>query len=164
MAMHDNVEDAGLMTDFSHLINGKLVDSENSLEVIDPATGAIFARCPDARLEQLDEAVAAARNAFLSWRETSYADRAALLRQLSVALGDNQDTLGELLTREQGKPFAQSQAEIGRGGGQLNGLSAIEIPVEVLVDNEQVHIEMHYRPLGVVGIITPWNAITMGQL
>jgi len=156
MALKHRVDSNSLLTDFSHLINGKLVGSENSIEVINPATGAV--RCPDARLEQLDEAVAAARHAFLSWRETSYADRAALLRQLSVVLQEHQDTLGELLTLEQGKPFAQAQAEIGRGGGQLNGLSAIEIPIEVLADNDQVHIELRYRPLGVVGIITPWNA------
>jgi acyl-CoA reductase-like NAD-dependent aldehyde dehydrogenase len=158
MAVQQNVANTELLTDFSHLINGRLVGSDGSLEVINPATGEVFARCPEANKEQLDEAVAAARQAFLSWRETSYADRAALLRQLSVALQDHQDTLGELLTREQGKPFAQSQAEIGRGGGQLNGLSSIEIPVEVLVDNDQLHVELHYRPLGVVGIITPWNA------
>jgi acyl-CoA reductase-like NAD-dependent aldehyde dehydrogenase len=158
MAVQQNVANTELLTDFSHLINGRLVGSDGSLEVINPATGEVFARCPEANKEQLDEAVAAARQAFLRWRETSYADRAALLRQLSVALQDHQDTLGELLTREQGKPFAQSQAEIGRGGGQLNGLSSIEIPVEVLVDNDQLHVELHYRPLGVVGIITPWNA------
>lgn len=68
------------------------------------------------------------------------------------------DPLGELLTREQGKPFTQAQAEIGRGGGQLDGLSSIPIRAEVLVDNDQLHIELCYRPLGVVGIITPWNA------
>lgn len=158
MAVQQSDDKTGLLTDFSHLINGKLVGSENSLEVINPATGAVFARCPDARLEQLDEAVAAARQAFRSWKATSYAERTALLKLLSIALQEHQDTLGELLTQEQGKPFAQAQAEIGRGGGQLNGLSAIEIPIEVLVDNDQVHIELHYRPLGVVGIITPWNA------
>ena len=158
MAVQQGVDDSGLLTDFSHLINGELVGSERSLEVINPATGEVFARCPDAGRDQLDAAVAAAREAFLSWREKSYADRAALLRRLSIALKDNQDTLGELLTREQGKPYAQAQAEIGRGGGQLDGLSSIEIPDELLVDNEQLHIELHYRPLGVVGIITPWNA------
>jgi acyl-CoA reductase-like NAD-dependent aldehyde dehydrogenase len=49
-------------------------------------------------------------------------------------------------------------AEIDRGAAQSDGIVGIEIPVETLVDNEQQHIELRYRPLGVVGIITPWNA------
>lgn len=147
-----------LLTNFAHLINGEFVTSDDWLDVINPATGQVFARCPDASRQQLDQAVAAARSAFIDWRETSYAERAALLGKMSRALQDNQDTMGELLTREQGKPFAQAQAEIGRGAGQLDGLSSIQIAPEVLVENEQLHIELHYRPLGVVGIITPWNA------
>lgn len=158
MAVQQNAGDSKLMTDFSHLINGRLTGSNNSFEVINPATAEVFALCPEAGRELLDEAVAAARQAFPSWREKLYEDRAALLRNLSQALKDNQESLGDLLTREQGKPISQARAEIGRGGGQLDGLSNIKIPIEVLVDNDQVHIELHHRPLGVAGIITPWNA------
>ena len=148
----------GILSDFHHLIDGKLVDSGTRLEVINPATGRVFANCPTASKQQLDEAVTAARRACKTWQQTRYADRAALLAQLAEKLELEQDNLGELLTREQGKPLSQAKAEIGRGGGQLNGLSRIAVPEEVLVDNDQVHIELHYRPLGVVGIITPWNA------
>jgi acyl-CoA reductase-like NAD-dependent aldehyde dehydrogenase len=147
-----------IATDFHHLLDGELVDSSARLDVINPATGRVFASCPCADREQLDLAVTAARTAFTGWKETAYADRSALLDRLSRALEAHQDRLGELLTREQGKPYAQAQAEIGRGGGQLTGLSRIPIPVQVLLDNEQQHIELHYRPLGVTGIITPWNA------
>ena len=147
-----------LLTDFSHLIDGELQGSDGHLDVVNPATGRVFASCPDASREQLDTAVAAARRAFEDWKYTSYAERAALLQKMAQALEQNQDNLGELLTHEQGKPYAQAQAEIGRGGGQLTGLSKIPIPEEVLLDNDQLHIELQYRPLGVVGIITPWNA------
>lgn len=147
-----------LRTGFSHLIDGELQDSNDHLDVINPATGQVFARCPSASREQLDAAVAGARRAFADWKDTSFEHRAALLKQMSDALEQNQDSLGELLTHEQGKPYSQAQAEIGRGGGQLTGLSKIPIPKQVLLDNEQQHIELHYRPLGVVGIITPWNA------
>jgi acyl-CoA reductase-like NAD-dependent aldehyde dehydrogenase len=140
------------------LIDGEPADSADHLEVINPANGRVFARCPAAGREQLDQAVAAARRAFRAWKETAYADRRNLLQKLAQALTANQNALGGLLTREQGKPFSQSQAEIGRGGDQLTGLSRISIPVQVLLDNEQQLIELHYRPLGVVGIITPWNA------
>ena len=126
--------------------------------MINPATGAVFARCPEAGREELDRAVAAAKEAFAAWKGTSYEERAALLKKMAAALEQNQDGMGELLTREQGKPLAQSVAEIGRGSGQLLGLSSIEIPVEIIADDDQKRVELHYRPLGVTGIITPWNA------
>jgi acyl-CoA reductase-like NAD-dependent aldehyde dehydrogenase len=147
-----------LQAEFNHLIAGKLVAGANLMDVINPATGEVFARCPRAGSDELDKAVAAARAAFKSWSKTSYEERAALLHRMAEVLEQNQDWMGELLTREQGKPVGQARAEIGRGKGQLVGLSSIEIPEEVLVDDADKHIELHYRPLGVVGIITPWNA------
>jgi acyl-CoA reductase-like NAD-dependent aldehyde dehydrogenase len=118
----------------------------------------VFARCPAAGREELDAAIAAAKRAFQTWKKTSYEDRAVLVKKLAQTLRDNQDDLAELLTREQGKPLGQSVAEIDRGAAQSDGMVGIRIPVETLIDNEQQHIELRYRPLGVVGIITPWNA------
>jgi acyl-CoA reductase-like NAD-dependent aldehyde dehydrogenase len=145
-------------TDFSLLIDGKLEQSAQHLDVINPALGTVFARCPAAQHTDLDRAVAAARRAFTAWRARSFAERAALVKQLSSALRAKQNELAELLTREQGKPLAQSVAEIDRGAAQSDGMVGIEIPVEVLADDADKHIELRYRPLGVVGIITPWNA------
>jgi acyl-CoA reductase-like NAD-dependent aldehyde dehydrogenase len=147
-----------LRSDFFLLIDGQLRGSAEHLDVINPAEGVAFARCPAATSQDLDDAVAAARRAFKSWRKTSYSERATYIKTLAAALSANQDSLGELLTREQGKPIAQSIAEIGRGAAQSVGMVSIEIPVETLIENDQQLIELHYRPLGVVGIITPWNA------
>jgi acyl-CoA reductase-like NAD-dependent aldehyde dehydrogenase len=147
-----------LRTDFSLLIDGKLEQSAQHLDVINPALGTVFARCPAAQQPELDRAVAAARRAFAAWRLRSFAERAALVKQLSQRLRDKQNELAELLTREQGKPLAQSVAEIDRGAAQSDGLVGIEISVEVIADDNDKHIELRYRPLGVVGIITPWNA------
>ena len=144
--------------DFSLLINGALVGGTNRLDVIDPATGQVLARAPAASRAQLDDAVRAARTAFMTWRTTRYAERAELVRAFAQRLRDRQQALAELLTREQGKPLAQSIAEIDRGAAQSNGMVTIEIPTEVLVDDAERRIELKYRPLGVVGIITPWNA------
>ena len=147
-----------LRTDFALLIDGKLEQSAHHLDVINPALGTVFARCPAAHRAELDRAVDAARRAFPAWRARSFADRAALVKQLSQQLRSRQTELAELLTREQGKPLAQSVAEIDRGAAQSDGMVGIEIPVEVLADDNDKHIELRYRPLGVVGIITPWNA------
>jgi acyl-CoA reductase-like NAD-dependent aldehyde dehydrogenase len=156
--MAKRAENMALRTDFSLLIAGKLERSERQLDVINPALGEVFARCPAASRADLDRAVAAARTAFPAWRARSFADRAALVKRLSQSLRDHQRELAELLTREQGKPLSQSVAEIDRGAAQSAGMVGIEIPVEVLVDDEDRHIELRYRPLGVVAIITPWNA------
>lgn len=147
-----------LRTDFQHLIDGELAGSEQTLEVINPATGEVFARCPAAGRAQLDRAVEAARRAFTAWRGTSFEERAALIGRLASALRAQQDTLAELLTREQGKPLAQARDEIGRAFTQSEGMTRIAIPVETLVDDEKSQIELHYVPLGVVSVITPWNA------
>ncbi len=156
--MAERAESFSLLTDFSLLIDGEARQALEHLHVINPAYGEPFARCPAAGQAELDEAVAGARRAFESWRRTSYEHRAGLIRELAAALREHQDPLAELLTREQGKPLNQSVAEIDRGAAQSEGMVGIEIPVETLIDDEQRHIELHYRPLGVVGIITPWNA------
>jgi hypothetical protein len=64
-----------LGTDFHLLIGGELVDGEESLEVINPATGAVFAHCPAAGRAQLEHAIAVARRASSSWNGKSFAAR-----------------------------------------------------------------------------------------
>jgi len=144
--------------EFTHLINGTAVSGDATLEVINPATGAVFARCPAANAEQLDAAVGAARAAFPSWKARSFAERAAFIGRMAAVLREHQETLAQLLTREQGKPIGHARDEIGRAATQSEGMAAIRIGVETLADDGQRRIELHYRPLGVVGIITPWNA------
>ena len=156
--MAERAANLALLHDFSLSIDGELVSAGETMEVIDPATEAIFAACPAAGREHLDRAVAAARRASGDWRGRSYEERAELIRRYSVVLRERKDELGTLLTREQGKPIGQSVAEFERGTAQADGMAGIEIAVEVLIEDAKQRIELHYRPLGVVGIITPWNA------
>ena len=158
MVAQPAAEAANLRTDFALLIDGELVSAPGSLDVINPATGKVFARCPAAGRAELDRAVAAARRASASWSALSFEERTAAIKRMAAVLRANQDSLAELLTREQGKPVGQSRDEIGRAASQAEGMSAIPIPVETLVDDAERRIELRYRPLGVVGIITPWNA------
>jgi acyl-CoA reductase-like NAD-dependent aldehyde dehydrogenase len=147
-----------LRTDFTLLIAGQARDAATHLHVINPATGAVFARCPAAGREELDEAVDAARAAQPAWRALGYAQRRERIKAFCAALREQQDELARLLTSEQGKPLSQALAEIDRGTVQAEEMTDIEIPAEVLTDNDRSRIELHYRPLGVAGIITPWNA------
>jgi len=155
---HSGAETAPLRMDFAHLIDGELVSGKEWFDVLNPATGKAFARAPLLSRAQLDRAVTAARRAFPGWRATAVADRRAAIGRMAQILTDNAATLAELLTLEQGKPVGQSRDEISRAATQSIGMAAIVIADELLEDNAQRRIELKYFPLGVVGIITPWNA------
>jgi acyl-CoA reductase-like NAD-dependent aldehyde dehydrogenase len=142
---------------FYHLIDGQLESSAAAFAVINPATAEPFAECPDAYREQLDRAVAAARRAFRSWRDTSFAERRAVLHRFADALQQHRDDLAPLLTREQGKPLADARAEIQRAADSVREICSIVIEPELLRQDAKGRVELHYRPLGVVGGITPWN-------
>ena len=156
--MAERADNVPLRTDFALLIDGELRSAKAKLDVINPATGAVFAACPKASIAELDAAVAAGRRAFKPWKKTTYSERASYVKKLAAALREHQDELATLLTQEQGKPIGQSIAEIDRGAAQSEGMVGIEIPIETLIEDDQRKIELFYRPLGVVGIITPWNA------
>jgi acyl-CoA reductase-like NAD-dependent aldehyde dehydrogenase len=143
---------------YSLLIDGQLVDTVARLDVINPATGSVFAHCPAAGGAELDAAVAAARRAFPAWRALGFAERAAYVARFAAALEANQEPLARLLTQEQGKPLGQSRDEIARAAALSVGITKIAIKPEVILDNAERFIELRYLPLGVAGIITPWNA------
>jgi acyl-CoA reductase-like NAD-dependent aldehyde dehydrogenase len=155
---HPVAATAQLRMDFSHLIDGEMVGGKEWFDVVNPATGKAFARAPLLSREELDRAVTAARRAFPAWRATAVADRRAAIGRMAQILTDNAAALAELLTLEQGKPVGQSRDEISRAATQSVGMAEIVIADELLEDNAQRRIELKYFPLGVVGIITPWNA------
>jgi acyl-CoA reductase-like NAD-dependent aldehyde dehydrogenase len=139
-------------------IGGKACGAQAMLEVINPATGAVFARCPAAGSAELDSAVVAARAAFASWRALSFEERAAFIGRCAAALKAQQEPLARLLTQEQGKPLGQAREELDRAATLSVGLTKIAIRPEVLLDNAERFVELRWQPLGVAGIITPWNA------
>ena len=155
---HDLAATAQLRTDFANLIDGELVSGKEWFDVVNPATGTAFARAPLLSRAQLDRAVAAARRAFPAWRAASVAERRAAIARMAQILTDNAAELAQLLTLEQGKPVGQARDEISRAATQSVGMAEIVIADELLEDNAQRRIELKYFPLGVVGIITPWNA------
>jgi acyl-CoA reductase-like NAD-dependent aldehyde dehydrogenase len=143
---------------YTLLIDGVSRGAAGDLAVVNPATGDVFAHCPAAAGAELDAAVAAARAAFPAWKALGFAARADRIRQFAAALRTNQEPLAQLLTQEQGKPIGQARDEIGRAASQSEGLAQIPIEPEVLQDDAERYIELQYFPLGVVGVITPWNA------
>src|SRR5437667_374507 len=93
------------MKTFHHLIGGELVAGRRHFAVIDPATGAPFADCPDATREELDRALAAAEGAFAGAWPHDEALRRRTLGAMSEALAGQADALGRLVSQEQGTLF-----------------------------------------------------------
>ncbi|MEE4143912.1 MAG: aldehyde dehydrogenase family protein [Halieaceae bacterium] len=150
------------MSGYSMIIDGKKVSADESFPVINPATEEVIAQCPRATAEHVDQAVAAARRAFPSWSATPDAERSRIVHAIADALEAHSEELTRLLTLEQGKPavgFAGMGAafEIGGTLAWAHATADLELPVEVIQDNDEARIEVHRKPLGVIGSITPWN-------
>ena len=139
------------------LINGELVDGASQLDVVNPATGAPFARIARANSDQLEQAVAAAKVAAPAWAALGWAGRGALLAKLADAIEAQKADFAKLLTTEQGKPLNQAMGEVIGGIYQLRHYAAQRMEPVVLKENDSVRIFEHRTPLGVVAAITPWN-------
>lgn len=144
------------------IIDGKKIVTERTFGVRNPATGEVFAQCPVAEIPHLDQAVDAARRAFSSWSQVADAERRAKVHALADLLERHTPELMELLTRENGKPLGGYQG-IGSGmelGGSIawtRATAELSLPVKVIQDNDDARVEVHRKPLGVVGSIPPWN-------
>jgi acyl-CoA reductase-like NAD-dependent aldehyde dehydrogenase len=128
------------------------------ISVLEPATAEVMAEVPRAGVEETDAAVARAKAAFPAWRAVAPGDRAAALRRLADALDGARDRLAQMEARNAGKPISDARGEMAMVvdtfryyAGAPERLLGETIPVTGGVD-------MTFRePLGVVGLITPWN-------
>jgi len=142
---------------FQMSVDGEAVAGTASLPVIDPATATAFARVPDCTRDLLDVAVAAAQRAFMTWSAQAIDERRRLVSAFIDRVAADADTLAPLITQEQGKPLAKARSEINSAVFFSRGYAGIELKPEVLRDTPQQRVEVHRRPLGVVGAITAWN-------
>lgn len=139
------------------LIGGRLVDGDQFLDVVNPASEVVIGRVPDASPRDLDAAVSAARLAFAGWSAAPIAKRKEALNALGDAIFANVDGFMRLLTKEQGKPHAEAQAEIMGAGFWLKAFTALDLPETVNEDSDERLSVTRHLPLGVVGAIAPWN-------
>jgi acyl-CoA reductase-like NAD-dependent aldehyde dehydrogenase len=147
------------MSDFSMTINGQPMSAADQFDVKNPATGDTVGRAPNSSKDHLDQAVAAAQAAFSTWSQTSDAVRVQACQDIAAKIGEHAEELAQLLTLEQGKPLngLGSRFEIGGAQAWAAHTASLSLPVKVLQDNEQGRVELHRKPMGVVGSITPWN-------
>jgi acyl-CoA reductase-like NAD-dependent aldehyde dehydrogenase len=132
--------------------------STETMQVFEPATEQVLAELPRAGVEEADEAVARAKAAFPAWRDVTPGDRAKLLRGLARVIEGKVEELAQLEARNVGKAISDARGEVGSVvdvfdyyAGAPERLLGSQIPVAGGVD-------VTFRePLGVVGLITPWN-------
>ncbi|KIF02929.1 aldehyde dehydrogenase [Streptomyces sp. RSD-27] len=124
--------------------------------VVDPATGETFDEAPEQEPGDVDDAVARAQRAWHGWRADP-AVRAVALRGAADAVETAGDDLARLLTREQGKPLAESYAEVARTAARLRYFADLAPRTRRIDDGRPVHSEVRWRPLGPVAAIVPWN-------
>jgi acyl-CoA reductase-like NAD-dependent aldehyde dehydrogenase len=144
------------------IINGVSKTSDNIVDVINPTNEEVLAQCHFGTAADVDDAVSAARAAFPAWSALSDDERQAKVLELAGLIEANMPELMELVTKETGKPMGGlnsvgSGMEVGGAAAWAQATAAIELPVEVMQDDDTTRIEVHRKPLGVVGSITPWN-------
>jgi acyl-CoA reductase-like NAD-dependent aldehyde dehydrogenase len=144
------------MSDFAMTIAGDAAATEGTFAVRNPATGDVFAQAPECTRQQLDAAFEAAAKAARDWKSDEAARRSVLARAAEVLMGSAAD-LAPVLTAEQGKPLADAGIEVFASAIWTQYFANLEIPRQVIQDDDSAHVELAPRPLGVVAAITPWN-------
>jgi len=153
------------MMTFQNVLNGRRVASPTTFESLNPATGQVLGLVPHSTPAQVSQAVAAAKAAQPGWAARPDSERQGLLMKVAQAIDAHSDELAAWVTREQGKPLG------GVGPGQVPGArfevfgckvwtdvpAGLELPVEVVFEDETRRDEVHRIPFGVVAAIAPWN-------
>ena len=147
---------------FSNTAGGAAYSQGTPVAVVNPATGLPFVEVAGAGRAEVDLAFEAASASFGAWRRTNWAERAFLLRKFADAVAQDEETLATLVTLEQGRPFAFARAEVRRNAEAIRQVAQLVVQPEYLKDDDRSRAVLHYRPLGVVAAIAPWNVpITM---
>ena len=143
-------------------IGGQWVESTSKQmeEVPNPATGEVIARVPLSTQEDLDHAVAVAKEAFKKWRKVPVPRRARILFRYQQLLVEHWEELAKLVTLENGKSYGEAHGEV------LRGIECVEFAagVPTLMMGQQlpdiatgVESGMYRYPIGVIGGISPFN-------
>ena len=148
------------MTKINHWINGKNVASKEYFQTTNPATGEVLAEVASGGQDEINQAVAAAKDAFPKWANTPMKERARLMRRLGELIDENVPQIAEMETKDTGLPIHQTKnvliprashnfeffAEICQ---QMNGRT-------YPVDDKMMNYTL-IQPVGVCGLISPWN-------
>jgi acyl-CoA reductase-like NAD-dependent aldehyde dehydrogenase len=145
----------------SHYIDGQWVQGAAASDSLNPSnTGDIVAKVPGGNKDTVNAAVAAAKAAFPAWANASPEVRSDLLDKAGTLIMARADDLGRLLSREEGKTLPEGKGEVMRAARIFKFMAGEALRRHgVTVDSTRpgVAVETYREPLGVFGLITPWN-------
>lgn len=147
-------------------INNEFVESKSNdtMEVINPATGEAFDTITFATEEEVNKAIEKSKHAQLEWEKVPAPTRAEHVKLLIPLLEQNKDELAKLYVKEQGKTLAQAEGEIDKAVQFIDYMTSLSMrnKGEVL-QNSVSHemIQLIKKPIGVTAGIVPWNAPIM---
>ncbi|MER8563376.1 NAD-dependent succinate-semialdehyde dehydrogenase [Mesorhizobium sp. M0578] len=141
-------------------VNGAWLSKQQTLAVLDPATGEELAQVAACSVSDVDDAVTFARTAFLHWRDLLPSERGAYLRKWAAGMRQHARDLAVIMTAEQGKPLVEAQGEISYAAGFLDwfaaeGERAYGETIPSHLSGSRLAVQM--QPIGVTVAITPWN-------
>ncbi len=143
-----------------HYIAGQWVESDQTFQVTNPATGDVIGVAGDAGADQAADAVAAANSAFESWSATTAYERSAVLYRCWELMTERSEDLAQLMTSEQGKPLKAARNEVKYGADFLLWYAeeAKRIYGETIpAPRPDQRFVVMRQPVGVCAAITPWN-------
>ena len=145
----------------SNLINGKWLDNGPSFTSINPSdTSDCLGTFYEATKEDCNLAIKSASNAFIEWSRSELEERKKILDCIGQELIERSNELGALIAREEGKPLVEGIGEVYRSGQyfQYFGAEVLRQMGEITPSvRPNVNVEVTREPLGVIGVITPWN-------
>ena len=150
-------------TDYKNYIGGQWVDSASgkTFEVTNPAhCKQVLATCQDSNAEDINNAVAAAQEAFKKWRKVPAPKRGEIMFKASEILVRDKEDIAKMMTQEMGKPLSETRGDVQEAidmgyyaAGEGRRLGGKVVPSEL---NDKFCMSMR-MPIGVIGAITPWN-------
>ena len=144
------------MPEFTMTIDGQAAPTASTFDVLNPATNETYAEAPECSKEQLDAAFESANKAYRDWKADEGVGGHAPAGGRR-APGRIAGSLAPVLTAEQGKPISDANIELIAAGMWFQYYADLELPREVIQDDDSAFVEVVRRPLGVVAAITPWN-------
>ena len=144
------------------LINGEFVESQSSnwQDIVNPATQEVIGQVPFATREEVNAAIAAAQNAFTSWRQTPIQTRMRIMLKLQDLIRSNAKSIAQVLTAEQGKTLADAEGDIQRGLEVVEHACSIgTLQMGEYIEGVARGVDTYtlQQPLGVCAGITPFN-------
>jgi acyl-CoA reductase-like NAD-dependent aldehyde dehydrogenase len=144
------------MSHYTMTIDGQPATSNETLKVVNPATGEVFAEVPDCTQAQLDVAMQSAQKALQGWKD-DYELRRSVMYACADALEAHADELGRLATMEQGMPLSSGLGGVMGSAKSFRYYADLEIPRVTVQDDDAALVEIVRRPIGVIAAIKPWN-------